>query len=221
MIGERIFPELNDYIVTVTIVPRSTASAYFPCISRSSAAFRCYDRRAHITRTRQLSLRSKRTANLVQYRFRHHALPNTAATKATFAPRHPLCAVTSALLADAFAPLSSTMVRAMPLQNISFPYCRAKAFSRRPAMLHCNNSAVLLATALLYRLCQTAPIKPQSRFCQNRLVNAVCALPYARCLHSLLRFGSLGCSVETRLTCAIATRSMCSIITIKNASRRA
>ena len=68
----------------------------------------------------------------------------------------------------------------MPLQNISFPYCRAKAFSRRPAMLHCNNSAVLLATALLYRLCQTAPIKPHSRFCRNRLVNAVCALPYAR-----------------------------------------
>ena len=81
MIGERIFPELNDYTVTVTTAPQSSANAYFPCISRSSAAFRCYDRRAHIIRTRQLPLRSKRTANLVQYRFRHHALPNTAATQ--------------------------------------------------------------------------------------------------------------------------------------------
>ena len=29
MIGERIFPELNDYTVTVAIAPLSSANAYF------------------------------------------------------------------------------------------------------------------------------------------------------------------------------------------------
>ena len=172
MIGKRIFPELNDYTATVTIAPRSSANAYFPCISRSSAAFRSYDcERIFFERGNfPLAVKTNRkfgSVSISSSRSAEHRCDTT------FAPRHPLCAVTSALFADVFAPLSSTMVRAIPLQNISFPYCRAKALSRRPAMLHCNNCAVLFATALLYRLCQTDPIKPHSRFCQNRLVNAV------------------------------------------------
>ena len=114
----------------------------------------------------------------------------------TFAPRHLLCAVTSALFADAFAPLSSTMVRAIPLQNISFPYCRAKALSRRPAMLHCNNCAVLFATALLYRLCQTAPIKPRDRLCSKDLSKEVILL-VVRAIFSLFGFDSAAAAARS------------------------
>ena len=195
MIGERIFPALNDYTATVTIAPRSSANAYFPCISRSSAAFRSYDcERIFFERGNfPLAVKTNRkfgSVSISSSRSAEHRCDTT------FAPRHPLCTATSALFADAFAPLSSTMVRAMPLQNISFPYCRAKAFSRRPAMLHCNNSAVLLATALLYRLCQTAPIEPRDRLCPKDLSKEVILLA-VRAIFSLFGFDSAAAAAQS------------------------
>ena len=194
----------RTHIATVTIAPRSSANAYFPCISRSSAAFRSYDcERIFFERGNfPLAVKTNRkfgSVSISSSRSAEHRCDTT------FAPRHLLCAVTSALFADVFAPLSSTMVRAIPLQNISFPYCRAKAFSRRPAMLHCNNSAVLFATALLYRLCQTATIKPRDRLCSKDLSKEVILL-VVRAIFSLFGFDSAAAAapIKPRFTCAIA-----------------
>ena len=184
MIGKRIFPELNDYTATVTIAPRSSANTYFPCISRSSAAFRSYDRQAHIFRTRQLPPCGQ---NEPQIWFSIDSVITLCRTSL----RHNVCTATSTLRSDVRTlcrrfcssvidygpgnPSSKYQLSVLPSESILSP----------PAMLHCNNSAVLFAMALLYRLCQTAPIKPRDRLCQNRLVNAVCALPYARHARSL------------------------------------
>lgn len=81
MIGERIFPELNDYTATVTIAPRSSANAYFPAYPDRQPLFAAMIASAYFSNAATSPLRSKRTANLVQYRFRHHALPNIAATQ--------------------------------------------------------------------------------------------------------------------------------------------